>query len=77
MYLTQELYSHFQQCYQYLLSHAKVNNVLQCDTGPEQFSFFLNHLQCMSPQPRKPNECPKSVYICHLKVHDKTITVKD
>ena len=47
--LLQQLLSHFQQCYQYLLSQAKVNNVLQSDTGPEQFSFVLNHLQCMSP----------------------------
>ena len=42
-------FSYFQQCYQYLLSHITVKNVLQSFTVPLQFSFVLNHLGCMSP----------------------------
>ena len=62
--LFQQLLSHFQQCYQRLLSYVKVKNVLQYDTTPQQTRLIKSHLGFMSGQPRAKNECGKVRFTC-------------
>ena len=48
-FLSEQLLFHFEQYHQYSLSYVTIKNVLQCYTGPLEFSFITNHLSYMSP----------------------------
>ena len=68
-----QLFSHFQQCYQCLLSYAQVINVLEYDTAPQEFSFIIIDLWVCQVNLKQQIIIEKEdIYICHLKVHDKT-----
>ena len=46
--LLQQLLSHFQQHYKYLLSSLNRKNVLRSDKRPQELSFIINHFPSTS-----------------------------
>ena len=43
--------------------YVKVINALQYDTGLQETSFIINHLDCMLSEPRAANESGKIRYL--------------
>ena len=44
-------------------TYVKVINALEYDTGLQEISFVINHLDCMLGEPRAANACGKIRYL--------------